>query len=99
MLAVGNLSRTACCAVTSPFLKTERSSQGMVNMSDAEVAVVAGVAMVAVTAAGDVGVAVGIAVGHAVLEPLLEVFDYGTEPFKRLLGEFRGRVIEEAAAA
>lgn len=36
---------------------------------------------------------------HAVLEPVLEVFDYGTEPFRRLLGEFRGRVIEEAAAA
>jgi hypothetical protein len=36
---------------------------------------------------------------HAVLEPILEVFDYGTGPFKRLLGEFRGRIIEEAAAA
>ena len=36
---------------------------------------------------------------YAVLEPVLEVFDYGTEPFNRLLGEFRGRVIEEAAAS
>ena len=25
---------------------------------------------------------------HALLEPLLEVFDYGTPPFTRLLGEF-----------
>jgi hypothetical protein len=36
---------------------------------------------------------------HAVFEPLLEVFDYGTQPFTRLLGEFRRRVIEEAAAS
>lgn len=36
---------------------------------------------------------------HAVLEPLLEVFDYGTPPFRRLLGEFRRQVVEEAAAA
>jgi hypothetical protein len=36
---------------------------------------------------------------HAVLEPLLEVFDYDTPPFARLLGEFRHRVVEEAAAA
>ena len=36
---------------------------------------------------------------HALLEPLLEVFDYGTPPFTRLLGEFRRRTIEEAAAA
>ena len=36
---------------------------------------------------------------HAVIEPLLEVFDYGTPPFTRLLGEFRRRTIEEAAAA
>ncbi|WP_325604486.1 hypothetical protein [Nocardioides sp.] len=28
-----------------------------------------------------------------------EVFDYGTEPFMRLLVEFRGRVVEEAAAS
>jgi hypothetical protein len=34
---------------------------------------------------------------HSVLEPLLEVFDYGTPPFRRLLGEFRRRVVEEAA--
>ncbi len=36
---------------------------------------------------------------HAVLEPLLEVFDYGTPPFVRLLGEFRRRTIAEAAAS
>lgn len=36
---------------------------------------------------------------HAVLEPLLEVFDYGTPPFIRLLEEFRRRVVEEAAAS
>ena len=34
---------------------------------------------------------------HAVIEPLLEVFDYGTPPFKRLLGLWRRQVIEEAA--
>ena len=36
---------------------------------------------------------------HAMIEPLLEVFAYGTPPFVRLLGEFRRRTIEEAAAA
>jgi hypothetical protein len=36
---------------------------------------------------------------HAVLEPLLEVFEYGTPPFVRLLGEWRRRLIEEAAAS
>jgi hypothetical protein len=36
---------------------------------------------------------------HAVLEPLLEVFDHGTTPFIRLLGQWRRGVIEEAAAA
>jgi hypothetical protein len=36
---------------------------------------------------------------HAVIEPLLEVFDYGTPPFMRLLREWRRRVIEEAAAS
>ena len=36
---------------------------------------------------------------HAVLEPLLEVFDYGTAPFMRLLGQWRRGLIEEAAAA
>ena len=36
---------------------------------------------------------------HAVLEPLLEVFDHGTAPFIRLLGQWRRGVIEEAAAA
>jgi hypothetical protein len=36
---------------------------------------------------------------HATIEPLLEVFDYGTPPFGRLLSEFRRRVLEEAAEA
>ena len=36
---------------------------------------------------------------HHVLEPLLDVFDYGTPPFNRLLNEFRFRVLEEAAGA
>lgn len=36
---------------------------------------------------------------HAVLEPLLELFEYGTPPFNRLLPEFRNRLVEEAAAA
>ena len=35
---------------------------------------------------------------HALIEPLLEVFDYGTPPFVRLLREMRRRVVEEAAA-
>ena len=35
---------------------------------------------------------------HQVIEPLLDVFDYGTPPFNRLLGEFRQRVLDEAAA-
>jgi hypothetical protein len=35
---------------------------------------------------------------HATIEPLLEVFDYGTPPFVRLMGEWRRRVIAEAAA-
>ena len=36
---------------------------------------------------------------HAVMEPLLEVFDYGTPPFVRLLGSWRRELIEEAAAS
>ncbi len=36
---------------------------------------------------------------HAVMEPLLEVFDHGTSSFNRLLSEFRIRVVEEAAAS
>lgn len=36
---------------------------------------------------------------HALIEPLLDVFDYGTPPFHRLLGEWRVRVVEEAALA
>lgn len=36
---------------------------------------------------------------HALIEPLLDVFDYGTPPFHRLLTEWRVRVVEEAALA
>ena len=35
---------------------------------------------------------------HATIEPLLEVFDYGVPPFMRLMGEWRRRLVEEAAA-
>ena len=35
---------------------------------------------------------------HHTIEPLLDVFDFGTPPFNTLLGEFRQRVLEEAAA-
>ena len=34
---------------------------------------------------------------HTLIEPLLEVFDYGTPPFNRLLREWRVQVVEEAA--
>lgn len=34
---------------------------------------------------------------HALIEPLLEVFDYGTPPFNRLLGDWRAGVVKEAA--
>ncbi|WP_458110992.1 AAA family ATPase [Arthrobacter sp. R1-13] len=34
---------------------------------------------------------------HTLIEPLLEVFDYGTPPFNRLLSEWREQVVEEAA--
>jgi len=36
---------------------------------------------------------------HHTIELLLDVFDYGTPPFRTLNGEFRRRVIEEAATA
>ncbi|MGA9746811.1 MAG: hypothetical protein WBQ50_05090 [Nocardioides sp.] len=36
---------------------------------------------------------------HAVIEPLLEVFDYGTPAFMKLMAEWRRRVVEEAAAS
>ena len=36
---------------------------------------------------------------HHVIEPLLDVFDFETSQFQTLLGEFRQRVLEEAAAA
>jgi hypothetical protein len=34
---------------------------------------------------------------HHTIEPLIEIFGFGTEPFRVLNGEFRRRVIEEAA--
>jgi hypothetical protein len=36
---------------------------------------------------------------HHLLEPLLDVFDYGTPPFNRLLEEFRLRVLQEASTS
>lgn len=36
---------------------------------------------------------------HHTIEPLADVFGMGTAPFRALTGEFRRRVIEEAAAA
>jgi hypothetical protein len=36
---------------------------------------------------------------HATIEPLLEVFEFGTPSFVRLVAELRRRVIEEALAA
>ena len=36
---------------------------------------------------------------HHTIEPLLEIFGFGTPPFRTLNGEFRRRVIEEAAAS
>jgi hypothetical protein len=36
---------------------------------------------------------------HHTIELLLDVFDYGTPPFATLNGEFRRRVVEEAAAS
>lgn len=36
---------------------------------------------------------------HLTIEPLLEVFDYGSPPFNVLNEEFRQRLIEESAAA
>jgi hypothetical protein len=36
---------------------------------------------------------------HMTVEPVSEIFDFGTAPFCRLVGEFRRRVVEEAVAA
>lgn len=36
---------------------------------------------------------------HALIEPFLEVFDYGSPPFRRLLESTRQQVVEEAAEA
>lgn len=36
---------------------------------------------------------------HAAIEPVLDVFEFGTPPFNRLVTEIRQRVLEEAAAA
>ena len=34
---------------------------------------------------------------HMTIEPLLEIFPYGSPPFSRLVSEFRRRILEEAA--
>jgi hypothetical protein len=34
---------------------------------------------------------------HMTVEPVKDIFDFGTPPFTRLVGEFRRRIIEEAA--
>ncbi len=36
---------------------------------------------------------------HAMIEPMLEIFPFGSPPFARLVAEFRRRVIEEAAGS
>jgi hypothetical protein len=36
---------------------------------------------------------------HMTVEPVVEIFEFGSEPFGRLVGEFRRRVLEEAVAA
>jgi hypothetical protein len=36
---------------------------------------------------------------HMTIEPVLEIFDYGSPPFTRLVTEFRRRIVEEAVAA
>ncbi|MGH3445791.1 MAG: AAA family ATPase [Nocardioidaceae bacterium] len=36
---------------------------------------------------------------HMTVEPVLDIFPFGSEPFGRLVDEFRRRVIEEAVAA
>jgi hypothetical protein len=36
---------------------------------------------------------------HLTIEPVVRIFDFGTAPFERLVGEFRRRVIEEVAAS
>jgi hypothetical protein len=33
---------------------------------------------------------------HMTIEPLLEVFRFGSPPFRRLVAEFRARIVEEA---
>ena len=35
---------------------------------------------------------------HMTVEPVLEIFEFGSPPFGRLVNEFRRRVIEEALA-
>ena len=36
---------------------------------------------------------------HALIEPVLDIFPFGSPPFGRIVGEFRRRIIEEAAEA
>ena len=35
---------------------------------------------------------------HMTVEPVLDIFEFGSPPFNRLVDEFRRRVIEEAVA-
>lgn len=36
---------------------------------------------------------------HALIEPVLDIFPFGSPPFERVVSEFRRRIIEEAADA
>ncbi|MEV6106430.1 AAA family ATPase [Streptomyces sp. NPDC051940] len=36
---------------------------------------------------------------HLTIEPVLQLFPFGSAPFKRLVGDFRRRLVEEAAAS
>lgn len=36
---------------------------------------------------------------HLTIEPVLQLFPFGSPPFERLVGEFRHRLVEEAAAS
>ena len=36
---------------------------------------------------------------HMTVEPVLDVFPFGSPPFNRLVSEFRGRILEEAVLA
>src|SRR5690242_17955189 len=36
---------------------------------------------------------------HLTVEPVLDIFEFGSPPYNRLVSEFRSRVIEEAAGS